>query len=65
MAQQRELWAVNQAFVKHFLAACIKGALELQGFLVGTPLPQKAALGKAGRNELRRTLDRVGAFPDA
>ena len=39
MTLQRELWAVNQAFAKHSLAACIKGALGLQDFPVGPPLP--------------------------
>ena len=32
MGLQRKLWAVNEAFAKYALAACIKGALELQGF---------------------------------
>ena len=63
MALRRELWAVNQAFAKYSLAACIKGALELQGFPVGAPLPPQAALDDAGREELRRILQRVGALP--
>ena len=62
MAQQRELWAVNQAFTEHSLAACIKGALKRQGFPVETPLPPQAAVG---REELRRILKRVGALPGA
>jgi 4-hydroxy-tetrahydrodipicolinate synthase len=65
MALQRKLWAVNQAFAKHSLAACIKGALELQGFPVGAPLLPQAALDDAGREELRRILERVGALPGA
>lgn len=63
MALQRDLWAVNQAFAKYALAACIKGALELQGFPVGAPLPPQAPLGEAGREEVRRILQRVGALP--
>ncbi len=63
MALQRELWAVNQAFAKYSLAACIKGALELQGFPVGSPLPPQAPLNDAGREELRLILERVGALP--
>ena len=63
MTLQRELWAVNQAFAKHSLAACIKGALELQGFPVGPPLPPQAPLGEAGRHEMRQILDRLGALP--
>ncbi len=37
MALQRPLWALNQAFAKYNLAACIKGGLELQGYAVGAP----------------------------
>ncbi|MBI3062604.1 MAG: dihydrodipicolinate synthase family protein, partial [Deltaproteobacteria bacterium] len=32
MELQRPLWALNQAFAKYNLAACIKGGLELQGY---------------------------------
>jgi 4-hydroxy-tetrahydrodipicolinate synthase len=63
MALQRDLWAVNQAFAKYSLAACIKGALELQGFPVGPPLPPQAPLNDAGREELRLILEQVGALP--
>jgi len=63
MALQRELWAVNEVFAKHALAACIKGALEMQGFPVGAPLPPQARLGDAGREEVRRILEAVGALP--
>ena len=54
MALQRQLWAVNGAFAKYSLAACIKGALELQGFAVGAPFPPQPALDQAGRDEVRR-----------
>ena len=65
MTLQRELWAVNQAFAKYGLAACIKGALGLQGFPVGVPLPPQAALGAAGLAELRQILGLAmeGALP--
>jgi 4-hydroxy-tetrahydrodipicolinate synthase len=56
---QRRLWAVNEAFAKYSLAACIKGALEIQGFAVGDPLPPQAPLGEEGREELRRVLELV------
>jgi 4-hydroxy-tetrahydrodipicolinate synthase len=59
MGLQRKLWAVNEAFAKHALAACIKGALELQGFAVGDPLPPQAPLSPEGREELRIVLERV------
>lgn len=56
---QRKLWAVNQAFARYSLAACIKGGLELQGFAVGKPLPPQAALSEAGQEELRSMLSRL------
>lgn len=59
MALQRGLWAVNQAFARYSLAACIKGALELQGFPVGAPLPPQAPLDEAGREEIRQLLKRM------
>jgi 4-hydroxy-tetrahydrodipicolinate synthase len=61
MGLQRKLWAVNEAFAKHALAACIKGALELQGFAVGDPLPPQAPLSPEGREELRIVLERVAS----
>ncbi len=63
MALQRELWVLNQAFAKYSLAACIKGALNLQGFPVGAPLPPQAPLDDAGSEEVRRILERLGALP--
>ena len=63
MALQRSLWALNQAFAKHSLAACIKGALELQGFPVGPPLPPQAPLSDIGRKEVRLILDQIGTLP--
>ena len=60
MALQRKLWAVNQAFSKYSLAACIKGALELQGFPVGSPVPPQSPLNEEGRHEVRRILEVVG-----
>lgn len=62
MALQRKLWALNQAFAKHNLAACIKGALAMQGYDVGDPLPPQAPLTEAGRSEVRAALSAVGAL---
>jgi 4-hydroxy-tetrahydrodipicolinate synthase len=59
MKLQRKLWAVNEAFAKYSLAACIKGALEIQGFAVGDPLPPQAPLGEQGREEIRKLLKAV------
>jgi 4-hydroxy-tetrahydrodipicolinate synthase len=62
MALQRQLWAVNQAFAKYQLAACIKAGLELQGFDVGPPIPPQAPLAEGERADLRRVLETVGAL---
>ncbi|MBV9589422.1 MAG: dihydrodipicolinate synthase family protein [Hyphomicrobiales bacterium] len=59
MRLQRKLWAVNEAFAKYSLAACIKGALEIQGFPVGDPLPPQPPLSAEGREQLRVMLERV------
>ena len=62
MDRQRPLWALNQAFARHNLAACIKGGLELQGYAVGTPLPPQAPLSAEGVEDVRRALASVGAL---
>ena len=59
---QKELWAMNQAFVSYNLAACIKAGLELQGLPAGGPLPPQAPLDAAAREEVRRVLERLGAL---
>jgi dihydrodipicolinate synthase/N-acetylneuraminate lyase len=63
MDKQRPLWALNQAFAKYNLAACIKGGLALQGYAVGDPLPPQAPLSAEGREDVRRALKAVGALP--
>ena len=62
MALQRKLWAMNQAFARHNLAACIKGGLELQGYAVGAPMPPQAPLPPEGVEEVRRALVAIGAL---
>lgn len=62
MHLQRRLWALNQAFGKYNLAACIKGGLELQGYPVGFPLPPQAPLPPEGVAEVRRALLEIGAL---
>ena len=62
MDLQRPLWALNQAFAKHNLAACIKGALELQGYPVGVPLPPQTPLSAEGVEEVKRALASIGAL---
>jgi 4-hydroxy-tetrahydrodipicolinate synthase len=62
MDRQRPLWALNQAFAKHNLAACIKGGLELQGYAVGAPMPPQAPLSPEGVEDVRRALTAIGAL---
>lgn len=62
MDKQRPLWALNQAFAKYNLAACIKGALELQGYAVGAPLAPQAPLAAEGVEDVRRALAAIGAL---
>ncbi len=56
MALQRELWALNEVFARFGLAACIKAALEVQGFAVGDPLPPQTRLNESDRAALRAVL---------
>jgi 4-hydroxy-tetrahydrodipicolinate synthase len=62
MDQQRPLWALNEAFAKYNLAACIKGGLQLQGYDVGAPLPPQAPLPPEGVEEVKRALERIGTL---
>jgi dihydrodipicolinate synthase/N-acetylneuraminate lyase len=62
MERQRPLWALNQAFAKYNLAACIKGGLQLQGYDVGPPLPPQEPLSADGVEDVRRALEAIGAL---
>ena len=62
MDKQRPLWALNQAFAKYNLAACIKGGLKLQGYAVGDPLPPQAPLSPEGVEDVGRALAAIGAL---
>ena len=57
---QRRLWRFNELFAQYSLAACIKGALQLQGFAVGDPLPPQAALSEAGHAAVAQALASLG-----
>ncbi|MBN2643884.1 MAG: dihydrodipicolinate synthase family protein [Desulfuromonadaceae bacterium] len=56
---QKPLWRINQLFARYNLAACIKGALEIQGFPVGAPLPPQPALTDEQRHEVALVLDEM------
>jgi 4-hydroxy-tetrahydrodipicolinate synthase len=62
MQKQRPLWALNQAFARYNLAACIKGGLELQGYAVGAPLAPQTPLSREGTEDVRRALCAIGAL---
>ena len=62
MALQTKLWALNQAFAKHSLAACIKGGLIMQGYDVGDPIPPQAPLSPEGRADVAHALEAIGAL---
>jgi dihydrodipicolinate synthase/N-acetylneuraminate lyase len=62
MNVQRKLWGLNQSFVKYNLAACIKGALELQGYQVGAPLPPQSPLPAHGIKEVKEALIAINAL---
>jgi dihydrodipicolinate synthase/N-acetylneuraminate lyase len=61
MPLQRKLWHINRVFAKYNLAACIKGALEFQGYEVGPPLPPQTPLSDAGRSEIKDILAELGS----
>jgi dihydrodipicolinate synthase/N-acetylneuraminate lyase len=60
MALQRRLWAMNQVFARHNLAACIKAALMLQGYDVGDPIAPQSPLSPAARAEIAAALAASG-----
>jgi len=62
MELQRPLWRVNEIFAKYSIAACIKTALDLQGFNVGPPIAPQQPLDEAARAEIADVLHDVGAL---
>ncbi len=65
MALQRSLWRINEIFARFNLAACIKAALEIQGYDVGGPVPPQRALGAAERDIVAAALAEVAATASA
>lgn len=62
MELQRPMWKVNEIFAKYSIAACIKTALDLQGFAVGAPVHPQMPLTDAARAEIAGVLRDVGAL---
>src|SRR5277367_1714802 len=65
MALQRRLWGINEIFARFNLAACIKAALELQGYDVGDPVPPQRALGDKEREIVAAALADVADLTPA
>jgi dihydrodipicolinate synthase/N-acetylneuraminate lyase len=65
MSLQRKMWQMNRVFAKYNLAACIKGALELQGYEVGPPLPPQTALSDTARAEIKGILTELESIAPA
>src|SRR3984957_8149577 len=59
---QRRLWAINEAFARYNLAACIKAALAIQGYDVGDPVQPQAALTADERKAGEAVLRDIGGF---
>jgi 4-hydroxy-tetrahydrodipicolinate synthase len=60
MKLQRRLWAINEAFARYNLAACIKAALAIQGYEVGDPVSPQAALTADEREAVESVLRDIG-----
>jgi 4-hydroxy-tetrahydrodipicolinate synthase len=60
MVLQRSLWRINEAFARFNLAACIKAALQIQGYAVGDPVPPQAALTADERKIVKSILAGFG-----
>ena len=63
MALQRALWRINEAFARFNLAACIKAALQNQGYDVGDPVPPQAALTADARKIVKGILADIKKLP--
>jgi 4-hydroxy-tetrahydrodipicolinate synthase len=61
MDLQRRLWRINEIFARFNLAACIKAALEIQGYAVGDPVAPQRPLGDQERGIVAAALEEVGA----
>ena len=60
MDLQRRLWRINEIFARFNLAACIKAALEIQGYAVGDPVAPQRPLGEEERGIVAAALEEVG-----
>jgi len=59
MTLQRALWRINEIFARFNLAACIKAALQLQGYDVGDPVAPQRPLNAEERRIVAAALAAV------
>lgn len=60
MSLQARIWGISEIFAKYNLAACIKAALEEQGYPVGHPIPPQRRLNEDERNVIAAALRMLG-----
>jgi 4-hydroxy-tetrahydrodipicolinate synthase len=65
MDLQRGLWRINEVFARFNLAACIKAALQVQGYDVGDPVPPQPALGAEERRVVAAALEKIAEMTPA
>jgi 4-hydroxy-tetrahydrodipicolinate synthase len=56
MDLQRRLWKFNEVFAEFNLAACIKAALQQQGYAVGDPISPQTPLSSDDRNKIASVI---------
>ena len=61
MSLQTRLWSINEMFAKYNLAACIKVALQEQGYPVGDPLRPRRRVTDGERASIASALGEVNA----
>jgi 4-hydroxy-tetrahydrodipicolinate synthase len=56
---QKRVWRFNELFAKYNLAACVKAALQFQGYDVGEPIPPQAPVSADARLEIDQVLQEL------
>src|SRR6202167_2540967 len=62
MELQRKLWRINEVFARFNLAACIKAALQHQGYDVGAPIAPQRSLGAEERRVVAAALAAIAGL---
>jgi 4-hydroxy-tetrahydrodipicolinate synthase len=56
------LWRINEAFARFNQAACVKAALDLQGYPVGDPISPRAPLTADERRVVAAIIAELGTL---